>query len=51
MTHGGLGMMDRTSPAMILTSEDLPTPFGPITPRIPPGGTSNERSRKSTRPS
>ena len=41
---------DRGSkPTMALNSVDLPTPFGPITPTMPPWGSVNDKSSISTR--
>jgi len=36
-------------PVIIRNSVDLPAPFGPITPTMPPGGRLNERSSNSSR--
>ena len=36
-------------PMIILNRVDLPTPFGPMTPTMPFGGRSNDRSSMSTR--
>jgi hypothetical protein len=33
---------------IILNSVDLPAPFGPITPTMPPGGSMNDRSLNSS---